>query len=177
MITPAQDYTRSELSRLMKQPRLEWNIESVANSETWLAALPIIPTLLNRYPQSIPSPDMYLEVQAEDIWFHVPSVNIDAESAIERRFKELADEWKRETGSLSFVRQKIAHRAFLQILVMGESALPMLIKEIQTDPNHWFLALRLIARTNPVRDGSSVEEAVAAWMKWWTEQKQQVVYA
>jgi hypothetical protein len=87
------------------------------------------------------------------------------------KFKRLAEQWKLETGHLSFIRQKIAHVAFLEILVMGERALPLLIKAIQTDPNHWFLALRLIAKTNPVRDGASVEEAVIAWTAWWKDRE------
>src|SRR5216683_6845220 len=48
----------------------------------------------------------------------------------EHKFKRLAEQWKLETGHLSFIRQKIAHLAFLEILVMGERAIPMLIKEI-----------------------------------------------
>jgi hypothetical protein len=86
-------------------------------------------------------------------------------------FKSLANEWKLETSHLSFIRQKIAHVAFLKILLMGEKALPYIIEEIQTDPNHWFFALRLISGDNPVRAGASVEEAVAAWTDWWTEKK------
>jgi len=83
-------------------------------------------------------------------------------------FELLADRWKRETGRFSIVQQKILHPAYQEIIGMGERALPMLIREIQTAPSHWFWALRAIARDNPAQGKATIEEAVTAWTRWWS---------
>jgi hypothetical protein len=100
--------------------------------------------------------------------FVKPTVLADSDSFL---FAKLAAQWKRETGHYSTVRQKISHPSFLKILTMRERAIPSLIKEIQTSPGHWFLALRLITDANPVREGSSKAEAVEAWTKWWGDRR------
>lgn len=86
------------------------------------------------------------------------------------RFQLLVNMWKSETGHYSLVQQKIIHPAYLEIIGMGEKALPFLINEIQRGSSHWFPALRAIAGSDRPRDeGDSFDEAVEVWTRWWSE--------
>lgn len=167
MISPPQDYTKSELARVIKQPRVEWNIESVANSEKWTAELPIIPILLNRSAQSAPSNTaMYLAVEAEDIRFPVTNFKIDVESAIETEFRLLSQQWKQDTLYSSSLEEICFHPAYQTIMAMGEKALPLILRELRTQFGHWFYALNHIARKDVAKDAKDTEEARRRWIEW-----------
>src|SRR5215213_11131038 len=81
-------------------------------------------------------------------------------------FTDLAQRWRAETGHLSIVQQKVMNRSYLEIIGLGRPALPLLLRELQVRPAHWFLALSSIARENPVRHGANFDDAVEDWLAW-----------
>ncbi len=74
----------------------------------------------------------------------------DTPAALEREFNQLAEQWRRETLALSSSTDIVMHPAYYQIIGMGRSALPWILRELQQRGGHWFLALRAISRQNPV---------------------------
>jgi hypothetical protein len=174
MITPPQDYAQSEFARLIKQPRPEWNVEAIVDSEQWSAELPIIP-FLNPFPQ--PTPDntnMYVEVEAEDIRFPARTFNIDlvrsftvtAESAIETEFRSLAHQWKQDTNAMSSVSDIVMHPAYQRIMAMGKPALRFILEDLRDHYGDWFHALHYIAGVDIAASTETVEDAKSAWLDW-----------
>jgi hypothetical protein len=81
-------------------------------------------------------------------------------------FRTLAQRWRSETGHLSIVQQKVMNRSYLEIIGLGQPALPLLLQELRERPSYWFLALSSIARENPARPGATFDEAVNDWLAW-----------
>jgi prevent-host-death family protein len=81
-------------------------------------------------------------------------------------FHGLAERWRAETEALSSVQQTVTHHAFQRIIGLGPGVVPLLLEELRREPDHWFWALSAITGENPVRPGSTFDEAVAAWLAW-----------
>ena len=90
------------------------------------------------------------------------------------RFQQLSKEWKRDTGHLSMVSQIAAHPSYQGIVAMGESAIPFILRDLETEPNHWFSALLAIAGEGPeisVHERGDMRAVSAAWLKWGKSKK------
>ena len=87
---------------------------------------------------------------------------------LERRFQELAKKWRRETSHLSSASRMARHEAYQQIIGMGPAAIPLLLRELQRKPDHWFIALSTITGANPITPESAgkVSEMAQAWIRW-----------
>jgi hypothetical protein len=59
-------------------------------------------------------------------------------------FSTLASQWQKETAHSSSLSEKISHRAYLRIIKMGESAIPLILIEMKHRPGHWFEALDIL---------------------------------
>jgi hypothetical protein len=87
-----------------------------------------------------------------------------------RRFEELAETWKRETQYLSFMEQRAMHPAYQSIIGMGWVAMPMILRELQRQPEHWLWALKAITGEDPAGPNAPMKAATEAWLKWGREQ-------
>ena len=97
-------------------------------------------------------------------------VNENAQS----KFQGLAYDWKRDTGHMSTVSRIVAHPSYLGIIAMGESAIPLILKDLAMEPNHWFSALSAIAgeRPNiPEHDRGDIKRIAQAWLEWGKSKK------
>jgi hypothetical protein len=92
---------------------------------------------------------------------------------LQQRFDRLSRQWKQETRFLSSVSQMSMHPAYQQIIGIGPRALPLLLRELQQNPNHWFWALYAISGVDPVpqTDRGNVEAMRKAWLRWGEEQE------
>ena len=83
-------------------------------------------------------------------------------------FTELAKQWKTETALLSNMAKKTSHPAYQRIICMGEPAVPLMLKELEKSPTHWFIALRTITGDNPVKPENRGRILLMAqdWLKW-----------
>ena len=90
---------------------------------------------------------------------------------LEVTFKALMEKWRRESGHLSVLHEKLCSRTYLEIIGLGEPAVPLLLSELQRRPTHLFLALSSITRDNPVRKGANFAQAVEDWITWGQERK------
>ena len=81
-------------------------------------------------------------------------------------FEALSKRWQRDTKHLSLVSRKISHPAFLRIVGIGESVIPLLLEALRDRPAHWFVALRATANVDPVPENANPSEARRAWLQW-----------
>jgi hypothetical protein len=86
----------------------------------------------------------------------------------ERVFEVLSEQWKAETAHISSYRDLFMHPAYQQIIGLGNSAVPLMLRDLQNRPHMWFWALHSITRENPVNDASAgnVDEMADAWLTW-----------
>ncbi len=87
------------------------------------------------------------------------------------RFRILTDEWKKRTMFLSNVSKIAQDPAYQEIIAMGEAAIPLILKELEHDLGHWFIALSRITGANPIPKASAgkVQEMAEAWLSWGRE--------
>jgi predicted DNA-binding antitoxin AbrB/MazE fold protein len=93
------------------------------------------------------------------------------EDDVRRRFEDLARRWKAETRRMATVREMVQHPAYREIVGMGKAAVPMLLRELEQAPDHWFAALRAITASNPVpdEDRGDVRRMAECWIRWGRE--------
>jgi type I restriction-modification system DNA methylase subunit len=82
------------------------------------------------------------------------------------RFRAYVETWRRQTQHLSSLSKIVSHPAYQAIIDMGTSVLPLLLTELKERPDHWLFALNRITNEDPVKPGSTFNEAVAAWLVW-----------
>lgn len=94
------------------------------------------------------------------------SVRVVAET--QGRFEQLAAEWKRETAHLSSPNAIAQHRAYQEIIGMGERAIPLILRDLQETGEQWFWALNSIAGESPILPGEfgNIEAMTRAWISW-----------
>ncbi len=84
------------------------------------------------------------------------------------RFRRLVTQWRAETYYLSSVAAKSKHPAFMEIVGMGESAVPWIIAELRNHRDFLFVALHLIVKDGPMPVGSEGEphKLIDEWLQW-----------
>jgi len=87
---------------------------------------------------------------------------------LSEQFRFLIETIKRECAHFSSAREVGQHPAYLQIIEMGPHALPLLLRELEERPDHWFLALREITQENPVlpEHRGIISEMTRDWLRW-----------
>jgi hypothetical protein len=97
---------------------------------------------------------------------------IKSQVELEAEFKSLAAEWRAETRMLSLVAQKSMHPAYQRIIGMGQPIVPLIFRDLEQKPDHWFWALRAITGDNPVKpeQRGRMNQMAQAWIQWGKEQ-------
>jgi hypothetical protein len=91
--------------------------------------------------------------------------------ALKQEFDSMAKRWRDETAHSSLLRDKVVHPAYLEIIGLGSKVIPFIIERLDSKENHWFPALRAVAKENPIPNNSTFAEAVKLWKKWLKEKK------
>ncbi|MBN4054538.1 hypothetical protein JYT87_02395 [Nitrospira defluvii] len=91
---------------------------------------------------------------------------------IQNRFRSLVSEWKRDTSYFSSITDMATHPAYQRIIGLGKSAIPLILRELQEEPNHWFWALMAITDIDPVipEHQGRLREMSEDWLQWGREQ-------
>ncbi len=94
-----------------------------------------------------------------------------ADAAVEQKFRELAEQWRRETGGYSLLSRIVDHPAYREIVAMGEMALPPIFADLWREPDHWFTALCEITGADPVpeADRGRLDAMRDHWLQWGRE--------
>jgi hypothetical protein len=92
-----------------------------------------------------------------------------ATGSVALRFRQLADEWTRETRMTPTVRDMVMHRAYQQIIGLGPEVVPLILAELENRPAYWFWALTAITGEDPAAGLQRFGEARDAWLAWGRE--------
>src|SRR5437764_15422402 len=84
------------------------------------------------------------------------------------RFHRLATEWKEKSRFLSNTAQMALLRPYQAIIGMGMPVVPLILEELEREPDQWFWALEAITEENPVPpgDAGNVRQMAKAWIAW-----------
>ncbi len=87
---------------------------------------------------------------------------------IETKFLELAEQWRRETGMFSVTSKISMHPAYQRIIGMGQPVVPLIMRELEREPDHWFWALNAITGANPIKSEhrGRLQQMAQAWIEW-----------
>jgi hypothetical protein len=82
------------------------------------------------------------------------------------RFATLADQWHRDIAVVSSVHEMVEHPAYQGIIRMGPAVVPLILRELQREPDYWFWALTAITGENPVppEDAGDLDRMTNAWL-------------
>ena len=94
----------------------------------------------------------------------VPTTPVD----VEAEFRRLAEWWHRETGYLSSLTQAFKHPAYRGIVALGPPVVPILLRELEMDPDWWFGALRELTAADPTKPEhrGRLTLLAADWVAW-----------
>jgi len=86
------------------------------------------------------------------------------------KFQALVRQWVRGRGQSSKIKDLAMHRAYQQIIGMGEQAIPLILEEMERKPGHWSWALTAISGEDPVPPSARgrLKETTHAWLEWGT---------
>jgi hypothetical protein len=84
------------------------------------------------------------------------------------RFARFAAEWKKQSRFMSNTAQMAMLPSYQRIIGMGLLAVPLILRELQKEPDQWFWALESITDENPVPAelAGKVKEMAGAWLVW-----------
>ena len=93
---------------------------------------------------------------------------IDVAEPLQGRFQILRDDWKSKTRHLSNTAQIALIFSYQQIIGMGPDVVPLILRELQKETDHWFWALEAITGENPVseQDAGEMQATAQAWLEW-----------
>ena len=94
------------------------------------------------------------------------------EASVEERFRRLATEWKEQSRYLSNTAQMAMLKPYQRIIGLGLPVVPLILEELNREPNQWFWALEAITEQNPVPPEAvgKVRLMAQAWIEWGKQQ-------
>src|SRR6266852_2194842 len=95
----------------------------------------------------------------------------EGQTALAKSFREQLERWKDETGHLSSITKALAHPSYLRIIGLARDSANheierLLLRELESDPDHWFAALSAVTGEDPVKAEYDFDESVSAWLEW-----------
>lgn len=93
---------------------------------------------------------------------------ISRQDSLERKFIILRDQWKSRTQYLSSITEMVLDPAYQQIIGLGPLAVPLILSELEHDPDYWFEALKSITGVDPVveNDMGNLSRMTESWLDW-----------
>jgi hypothetical protein len=103
--------------------------------------------------------------------YFVTSNTKTSDATIANEFTKLEEKWKKETKAQSSVAAITMHPAYLDIIGMGDKAVPLILRDLKKETSHWFIALRAITKSSPIKpeDAGNLKKMRDAWLKWGKE--------
>ncbi|HEB33004.1 MAG TPA: hypothetical protein ENI15_19340 [Spirochaetes bacterium] len=81
------------------------------------------------------------------------------------------DVWKSDTCIISSDTDIAMHPAYQEIIGMGSDAIPMILEELEREPDNWFWALKAISSEDPTPHSlkGNIQKMTEAWLNWGRE--------
>ena len=110
---------------------------------------------------------LFLGVSFEQYATAAPPKLASETESLQQTFDALAKRWREETKVLSSITMKSMHPAYQRIIGMGPQVLPLILRELDREPDHWFWALTAITGEDPVppEDAGDIEKMTEAWLR------------
>ena len=124
-------------------------------------------TWLDDFPGDQSSP-MYSTGKTQTLSIRF-TITTSQKTNLEAEFRELTNQWRHDTGHFSLVSQMTRHPAYQCIIKMGEPAIPLILKDLESQPDHWFPALASISGESPPipdEDRGKIRAISKIWIKW-----------
>ncbi len=98
----------------------------------------------------------------------MPRDSISKPPSLDARFRALVKQWKKDTETDSSITRMVRHPAYQEIIGMGEPVVPLLLDELEREPDFWFAALQKITGADPVPKecAGKIKEMAKAWIDW-----------
>src|SRR6266542_6462983 len=97
------------------------------------------------------------------------SESAESRADLDLAFQALAERWRRDNRLISSARKMVLHPAYRQIIGKGPAVIPLILRELQARPDHWFWALHAITGEDPAPHDADFDGAVRAWLAWGRE--------
>jgi hypothetical protein len=80
----------------------------------------------------------------------------------------LAAIWRAETCYLSSTTALANHPAYQEVMALGSAVVPLVLRELEQRPAHWFTALHVLTGADPMdpADPGKVRKIAEAWLRW-----------
>jgi hypothetical protein len=157
-----EEYT-SNSYRLDKSSPKDWLKDSKPKSpeQIWLKSGEQAPDWLRKKPR-------VYRVSLANCNYYYP---LQIREELEKEFMKLVEKWHQETGMMSLVSKIVMHPAYQRIIGMGQPVIPLILRELEREPDHWFWALRAITGANPVKPEQQgrLKQMAQAWITWGKE--------
>jgi hypothetical protein len=87
---------------------------------------------------------------------------------LEQTFRSLVQGWKEERGPSSSTTELAMCPSYQRIIGLGPAVVPLLLRELEREPDHWFWALKAITGADPIPPESrgKVREMARLWIEW-----------
>lgn len=95
------------------------------------------------------------------------------EAELVREFYKHLERWRQEVSFISSMSQIIAHPDYKSIIDMGTEVVPLLLLELEAEPDYLFAALRAITGENPVSKNiaGDLDKMAEVWIEWGREKQ------
>jgi len=102
----------------------------------------------------------------------LPPQSGSSSAQLEAVFLELVARWKDERGPTSSTTELAMCPSYQRIIGLGPAVVPLLLRELEREPDHWFWALRAITGADPVPPASrgKVRDMAQIWIGWGRQQ-------
>jgi len=102
----------------------------------------------------------------------IPDLASDQVSTLKRTFDHLVSSWKSDRGLIVSIEKMAMHPSYQQIIAMGPRVVPLLLAELEREPDHWFWALHVLTGVDPVpeEDSGNILKMARAWKEWGRQQ-------
>ena len=90
---------------------------------------------------------------------------------LEERLRRLQAAWETDTAFSSSTTEICGHWAFQEIIALGDAVVPLMLRDLEQEPQFWVWALPRITGANPVpaEDAGNIAKMSEAWVRWGRE--------
>lgn len=183
-ITEIEDFKKSSFREGWKQDIIDWLprgkssllVKNLSKTSEWKLRKESVQSSFEEFPSGYSVAEnialQVLEVKQFE-QFEKSQANLlfserkpQLDPKLEQRFNDLASQWQRETCGFSSITKKITNINYLKIIAMGKAVVPLILRSLEKEPAHWFVALKALTDQDPTNPNDSFEQAVEAWLNW-----------
>jgi hypothetical protein len=139
----------------MAQASPIWNEPEDPHSKEWRRELPIKGKVWSRYKE--PTKLRF-----------IGHLQLDQSERLKVDFQKFASLWKSAQNSASAPEDIAGDWPYRAIIALGPEVVPLILRELEKEPDDWFWALAILTGENPVpeEDRGKTLEMTKAWLKW-----------